>query len=597
MCSKIMDYPAPDYPKRIIMNVVRSAFWLDISLNDKVFCWLHYPEIQVKKRAVVIVGALGPEYSHCFRAIRLLADELAKSGYATVRYDPIGMGNSTGSLEEDATWGKWIHTPGRLVSLLNDMGFNDVVLIGFRSGSLILSEYAKSTSIETAIFVYPYLHGRAYYRDMQMLDLGLNLASSQAGSAIIEGGGYPLTENSKIALGEINLTSQSFSGLADALVISDGETTVNSKFVQALMNANVNVELLCLEGQVAMTRPAAVSVVPELVINSICDWVSKTDEWPGSRTDFVPELCEQLSTPQYVETLFKLENERALFGVLTSPAKGVAETIVVFSNAGSGHHAGPNRLHVDAARALAENGVASLRIDLSNLGDSVRVYKKDQYHPYPENAAEDIDNVLSYFQRSSNYKNIVLCGLCSGAHNVFHAALRGSTAHLTKIILINPLTLYWTPDQSIMAPEANKAEIDEVYYQEQAYDYKKWLALLTNPAKIIQIILFVWQLLRRKLRHLLSQFYEVLGVASLDRINTDLLQLLEAGVKIALITSKNDPGERIVLSGASRAVNRHRKKGDLTCVVINNADHTFSSRHSRKNLIKELIKTINQPEE
>ncbi len=572
------------------MSVIRKPFWLEVKQHERLFCWLHYPEEKLKKTAIIIIGAVGPEYSHCFRTIRLLADELAEAGYATLRYDPAGMGNSTGRLEDAGIWNVWLSSPCRLTLLLKSLGFDHVALIGFRSGSLILGEHIKRNPVDSAMFFYPYLQGRAYYRDMQMLDLGLNLYSDS--DATIEGGGYPVTEDIKIALAEINLASQPFDQLSNALVIGDGGNIATSKFAQHLVSGGVTVETYAIDGLAAMTRPAALSVAPESAIRALCTWMLKHDTLAEFHVDFAPKLYEPLRTETCTEAVFQLANERSVFGILTSPLNSSANTIVLLVNAGSGHHAGPNRLHVDLARALAEDGVASLRIDLSNLGDSVNVYNRESYHPYPPNAAGDIGDVLNYLEQAFEYKNIVLCGLCSGAHNVFHAALRGRGAHLSKVILINPLTFYWTPGQSILAPEENQSEIDEAYYQGQAYDYRKWLALLVNPAKVISVLKFIMRFVQRKLSRLFSLFSEWLGFGSLDRMNSDLLQLLEAGVHISLITSEGDPGEKIMLANVSRAVGKFKRRGALLCLTIAGADHTFSSRASRKRLVNELVREV-----
>lgn len=60
-----------------------------------------------------------------------------------------------------------------------------------------------------------------------------------------------------------------------------------------------------------------------------------------------------------------------LFGILSLPATSDArQPAVLIPNTGLDHHAGPGRMHVELARALAACGHASLRLDLPGLGDS-----------------------------------------------------------------------------------------------------------------------------------------------------------------------------------------------------------------------------------
>src|SRR5687768_18323652 len=61
-----------------------------------------------------------------------------------------------------------------------------------------------------------------------------------------------------------------------------------------------------------------------------------------------------------------------VFGVISEPADAAhwnGQSIVIL-NAGSVHHIGPNRMHVEFARRLAADGCRVCRADLRGLGDS-----------------------------------------------------------------------------------------------------------------------------------------------------------------------------------------------------------------------------------
>lgn len=69
------------------------------------------------------------------------------------------------------------------------------------------------------------------------------------------------------------------------------------------------------------------------------------------------------------EQVLELGND--LFGVLTVPAeRRPGSAVVVLLNAGLVHRAGPFRLSVQLARALAEAGQVVLRFDLPGVGDA-----------------------------------------------------------------------------------------------------------------------------------------------------------------------------------------------------------------------------------
>ena len=73
--------------------------------------------------------------------------------------------------------------------------------------------------------------------------------------------------------------------------------------------------------------------------------------------------------PSYRERPIQFGEKRGLFGILCIPSDSTtAETpIVVMPNSGLIHRVGTNRIHVLLARALAEQGIRSLRMDLSGI--------------------------------------------------------------------------------------------------------------------------------------------------------------------------------------------------------------------------------------
>ena len=74
----------------------------------------------------------------------------------------------------------------------------------------------------------------------------------------------------------------------------------------------------------------------------------------------------------YRESLVQLGAEGHLVGSLVQPTRPSASVGVLFVNAGEIHRIGPHRIHVKLGRALAQDGVPSLRLDLTGLGDSGR---------------------------------------------------------------------------------------------------------------------------------------------------------------------------------------------------------------------------------
>lgn len=115
---------------------------------------------------------------------------------------------------------------------------------------------------------------------------------------------------------------------------------------------------------------------------------------------------------------------KSLFGILTLPDDDVKvkdAPISLILNAGIVHRVGPFRIHVDIARQLAAQGFATLRLDLSGLGDSAaRTGKID----IEDRALLDVSDAMDFLEQEMGTNRFTLLGLCSGAYNAHRIAVK-----------------------------------------------------------------------------------------------------------------------------------------------------------------------------
>jgi dienelactone hydrolase len=112
----------------------------------------------------------------------------------------------------------------------------------------------------------------------------------------------------------------------------------------------------------------------------------------------------------------------SLVGVLTKAGLdgNPMRPAVVLLNAGIVHRVGPNRLHVRIARELARHGFASLRFDLSGIGDSL---SRTDGLSLRAAALADIREAMDFVAAELQVSSFILIGLCSGADLAFRAAM------------------------------------------------------------------------------------------------------------------------------------------------------------------------------
>jgi alpha-beta hydrolase superfamily lysophospholipase len=136
------------------------------------------------------------------------------------------------------------------------------------------------------------------------------------------------------------------------------------------------------------------------------------------------------------ESIVLLGPRRSLVGIHTLPtARATREpgTYVVILNAGIIHRVGPNRLHVELARAIAASGYSAVRFDLSGIGDSKP--RTDSLPPL-QAALADVREAIDSLSRERGATRFVLIGLCSGAnHSIISAA---TDQRIAAVGLIDP---------------------------------------------------------------------------------------------------------------------------------------------------------------
>ncbi len=110
-----------------------------------------------------------------------------------------------------------------------------------------------------------------------------------------------------------------------------------------------------------------------------------------------------------------------LVGTVTHQSGAAANVAALFLTPGMLPHAGPFRLHVDLARAVAQQNICSLRFDLSGIGESLAVGAGGQSI---DRAANETAQAMDYLQETHSIDKFILFGLCSGADDSIHTAVK-----------------------------------------------------------------------------------------------------------------------------------------------------------------------------
>jgi pimeloyl-ACP methyl ester carboxylesterase len=257
---------------------------------------------------------------------------------------------------------------------------------------------------------------------------------------------------------------------------------------------------------------------------------------------------------------------RTLVGIVTEPANGAAsDTAFLLLNAGVVHRVGPNRIHVTAARRLAEQGFLAVRFDMSGLGDSGS--RRDSV-PFDQASVLEAREVMSAIQREYGIARFVTVGLCSGAVVAFRAAV--ADERVLGSVLINPQGFVQSEEWN--AYVVNKA-LARKYWREKLLSPRSWRQALTGRSNYRQLV----DVMRRRVSSMLGRNQTVTRIAG--ELAADFSQLQARGIRVLLACSEGDFGVDYLSTILGP---RFGRREDMETLTLPRGDHSLTMAASQQ---------------
>lgn len=601
--------------------VQRTPFYLE-SRGQGLFAWLHSPEQGPRSHhGVVLCPTVGYEQIPSHRSLRHLADALARAGFAALRFDYQGTGDSSGTDEDAdryATWLANVHDARRWLQA--QLGCPRVSLLGVRLGAALAAQAAAEKEVDALVLWAPVVKGRSFVREMTALSLTASGGAPPPGltTGDLEPGGFVLTGETVQDLSRLDLT-ECWPRCRRALIVARADLPPENRLLQHLQALGIDAEQAVQPGYADMMAEPHYTKVPHQAIAYIVSWLRAAVPAEGPGDTGIPsiDIEQPKANPPFQESVLTVPKARrhirecvmrigqqsALFGIVSEPVGATPDSrpTVVLLNAGSSYRVGPHRLYVTLTRCLALEGFRCLRMDLSGLGDSACPDPDRENDPYPATAFRDIDLTLNHLQSALGVRRVVLLGLCSGAYAAFQSAAQMANPVLVESVLLNPLTFYWKEGMSLEASPARQVKSYH-HYMTSVWQPRKWLKFLSGRSKIglagaAKMLLGRWRLRRQARRTAPPHPGGTAGAVPLchppvEDLPGDLERIAQAGRHLAVFLAPTDPGYRILTTFARRQVNRLRGRGKMSLSFVAGADHTFSGRDSRRALAQALTEHL-----
>jgi len=401
--------------------------------------WLHLPEAGTARAGIVLCPSLGVEALVAQPAYLRLARRLEAMGFAVLRFDYSATGDSSGSMEEDASIEQWVNDVRIARDFIVTCGAERVGVVGLRVGATLAARsLVEHGSFDALAMWDPCSSGRAFVREQQALKaLTFNANSPDEAEEGLDLISLWMPSSLATDLSAIALDASRYPDGAKTLLVTRVNRPNSAQVLEWLEHPGT--EEVEAEGQEEfLDVPPGISVLPLDTIDRIASWFDGVfDARTAPITRHITSeavVARDAEGRQIVERLSTF-GSAGLFGVLTEPAVDAGLPPLVLLNVGLLHHIGPGGLWVDLARSWAAKGVRVLRFDLGGIGESPALPYHSEGVEYPLEAVEDIIDAMR-FVAPDDHKNVILVGICSGAYHALEVSI---ALNITGAAIINPI--------------------------------------------------------------------------------------------------------------------------------------------------------------
>jgi alpha-beta hydrolase superfamily lysophospholipase len=398
------------------------------------FGFYHPPAEGVPRRdtAVVLCAPIGTDHVRSDWTYRSLAERLASAGFACLRFDLSGTGDSADG-GGGARVREWIDDIGRAVDEVRARsGAGAVSLFGLRLGAtLALAHAAERGAVDSLVLWSPCVSGAGFLAEISRLHAlytriephVAKAAPPPAGST--EALGLILPRALVDDLSTIDLLETAGRPARRALVVDGGGVAHRDALVARLRGAGVETDVQTHSGHKFLVTVSHRQVLPEEPIASIVRWLDavhpERSTTAGARDD--GDAARAILAGPAGERPIVFGSDHPLFGIFT-PANAARSAsgrpAIVVANAGCVNRQGPHAMFTALARRWAGLGFDVLRVDLAGIGDSPAAHGTKENLTYPPSGLDDLSEAML----ATGRERAIVVGLCSGGDYAFQLGAR-----------------------------------------------------------------------------------------------------------------------------------------------------------------------------
>jgi len=532
--------------------------------------------------AVLFASPWGLEEMCTRKFWRIISEKLSDRGIASLRFDYPGTGDALDEADFQGGLSTWsdslVSAAGHLKSL---SGCDRIVVISQGLGAAVATKAAERLEgLEAVVYLAPVVSGRLHIRELaiwsKVVDENLGLSEEQRGAGVSIAS---LTVPFEIAddVRKVNLMMVDRTPAARALVVGRADRTADREFAARLQALGADVSEQVFEGYDQLVSNPVTSKLPIGVADKLVDWIAALPVERHSVEQPEPMTVIPLAGDGFAETPIRFGSHKRLSGVLCQPLHRRSGATVLFLTSAYDRHAGWGRTTVTMARALARSGIASLRFDTANAGDSPPVPGGPEQVLYDSTQIADVSEAIDFLE-ARQLAPVVTAGRCSGAYLGFQASL--VEPRIAGNVSVNPAVFRWRPGRSV-EDAIMKGTRSLQDYGKRALRAETFNRVLRGEVDVRAAVRNIAKgtgnrLLNRFLhafRHVLPEGRAIYGA---------FRKLHQRGMPLSLIYSEGDLGLEQYGFYFGRDGSGLARFPNVSATIIRHADHNLTPDHARQ---------------
>ncbi|WP_428699435.1 alpha/beta fold hydrolase [Stappia sp.] len=542
---------------------------------------------------IVICEPWGYEALCARRSLRILADRLAGLGYPVLRYDQPGSGDAARDAADIDGLEPFRATLAEACDTLREAtGVRAVVLVGLGLGAALAAGHAEAhpDGIAGLVLLAPMVKGRTWLREVQARAMMIGELTGSApaprdGEALAIAG-LPMSEGLAAEIRGLDMSAARLAGTLPVLVLARDGRPAELALAASLCAGGESAQGVMAGYDEMMGDPTG-AVPPLADFDRVATWLARACpcRTGAGRTarDLPPAV---LGVDGLSEEALVFGAQENLYGIWCAPRDGVVAGMrpVILLNAGGVPHAGWARGAVELARDLARSGIASLRFDVADIGDSRPGPGAPPVVHYHAGQNGELAAALDLALARAPADGAVVAGACGGAY----LALNGAAVdpRIAQIVAVNLQRFLWDPRDDV-AEVLRFGHTSARDYGRKMLSAEKWKRVLsgkTNPFGILRSL--ANRVYRTGERRLAPWLFGLLPFSRLyNRVHANLAVLAGRDVTLDLVFSEGDPGlaQMDLFFGAGWA--RLAAYPNIRVTMIADADHNLTPRAARRIVI------------